>query len=82
MYVCIYKLESQRICYLRLTRKALDLGKISLLISQDTPRLQGQVTRLDYTPEKYLWIVKRGFAAKTIVHKQLSEAETSSSVCG
>ena len=76
------KLESQRICFLRLTRKALYLWKISLLISQDTPRLQGQVTRLDYTREKYLWIVKRGFAAKTIVDEQLSEPETSSSVCG
>ena len=60
----------------------LNLGKMSLIISQVTPRLQGQVTRLEYTREKYLWIVKRGFAAKTIVDEQLSEAETSSSVCG
>ena len=81
MYVCICKLESQRFCYLGLTQKALNLGKISLILSQDTPRLQGRVTRLDYTREKYLWIVKRGFAAKTIVDEQLSEAEMSSSVC-
>ena len=60
----------------------MNLGKISLIISQVTPRLQGQVTRLEYTREKYLWIVKRGFAAKTIVDEQLSEAETSSSACG
>ena len=64
--------------YLGLT---LNLGKISLIISQVTPRLQGQVTRLEYTREKYSWIVKRGFAAKTIVDEQLSEAETSSSAC-
>ena len=56
----------------------LDLGKISLIISQDTTRF----TRLDYTREKYLWIMKRGFAAKMIVDEQLSEAETSSSACG
>ena len=29
-----------------------------------------------------IWIVKRGFTAKTIVDEQLSEAETSSSACG
>ena len=40
------------------------------------------MTRLDYTREKYLWIVKRSFAAKTIVDEQLLEAETSSSACG
>ena len=40
------------------------------------------MTRLDYTREKYLWIMKRGFVAKTIVDEQLSEAETSSSACG
>ena len=38
--------------------------------------------RLDYTREKYLWIMKGGFVAKTIVDEQLSEAETSSSACG
>ena len=40
------------------------------------------MTRLDYTREKYLWIMKRGFVEKTIVDEQLSEAETSSSACG
>ena len=40
------------------------------------------MTRLDYTREKYLWIMKRDFVEKTIVDEQLSEAETSSSACG
>ena len=48
------KQESQRFCRLRLRRKALNLEKISLMISQDTTQLLGQVTCLEKNINKYI----------------------------